>query len=110
MRILDRSDTRSKLSRQKIDLTNCIDLQYLPLKCDCPRGSALRAIAHSQHSCLTQLYTRDARIPQGRIATLDITYLDETLRIGRGGDRSLFILCKSDDSPHASLASYKGNA
>ncbi|MDF5714058.1 MAG: PAP/fibrillin family protein [Rhizonema sp. NSF051] len=38
-----------------------------------------------------------ANNPPGRIATLDITYLDETLRIGRGGDGSLFILCKSDD-------------
>ena len=38
-----------------------------------------------------------ANNPQERIATLDITYLDETLRIGRGGDGSLFILCKSDD-------------
>jgi len=34
-----------------------------------------------------------------RIATLDITYLDETLRIGRGGDGSLFILSKSHDLP-----------
>lgn len=38
-----------------------------------------------------------ANNPRGRIATLDITYLDETLRIGRGGDGSLFILRKSDD-------------
>lgn len=37
--------------------------------------------------------------PQGRIATLDITYLDETFRIGRGGDKSLFILNKADDLP-----------
>ncbi|MEH2239877.1 PAP/fibrillin family protein [Nostoc sp.] len=35
----------------------------------------------------------------GRTATLDITYLDETLRIGRGGDGSLFILSKSNDLP-----------
>ncbi len=33
-----------------------------------------------------------AGLPQGRIPSLDITYLDETLRIGRGGDGSLFIL------------------
>ncbi|MBD2362117.1 fimbrial protein [Anabaena minutissima FACHB-250] len=40
-----------------------------------------------------------ANNPQGRVATLDITYLDETLRIGRGGDDSLFILTKSADIP-----------
>lgn len=40
-----------------------------------------------------------ANNPQGRTATLDITYLDETLRIGRGGDESLFILTKSADIP-----------
>lgn len=38
-----------------------------------------------------------ANNPQGRVATLDITYLDETLRIGRGGDNSLFILNKAND-------------
>ncbi|BCL38522.1 PAP/fibrillin family protein [Nostoc sp. MS1] len=38
-----------------------------------------------------------ANNPQGRVAILDITYLDETLRIGRGGDESLFILSKSDE-------------
>ena len=34
----------------------------------------------------------EANNPKGRIPTLDVTYLDETLRIGRGGDGSLFIL------------------
>ncbi|MBE9227652.1 fimbrial protein [Phormidium sp. LEGE 05292] len=34
--------------------------------------------------------------PVGRVATLDITYLDEDFRIGRGGDGSLFVLKKSD--------------
>ncbi len=38
-----------------------------------------------------------ARSPQGRIPSLDITYLDETFRIGRGGDGSLFILVKAND-------------
>ncbi|MBD2167343.1 fimbrial protein [Calothrix membranacea FACHB-236] len=37
--------------------------------------------------------------PKGRVPSLDITYLDETLRIGRGGDGSLFILTKSQDLP-----------
>ncbi|MBN3946310.1 MAG: fimbrial protein [Nostoc sp. NMS7] len=40
-----------------------------------------------------------ANNPTGRTATLDITYLDETLRIGRGGDGSLFILSKCNDLP-----------
>jgi hypothetical protein len=40
-----------------------------------------------------------ANNPQGRIATLDITYLDKTLRIGRGGDDSLFILNKANHLP-----------
>ncbi|MEH2155012.1 PAP/fibrillin family protein [Nostoc sp.] len=40
-----------------------------------------------------------ANNPTSRTATLDITYLDETLRIGRGGDGSLFILSKSDNLP-----------
>lgn len=40
-----------------------------------------------------------ANNPQGRKATLDITYLDESLRIGRGGDGSLFILNKVEIPP-----------
>ncbi|GAX35476.1 PAP fibrillin [Nodularia sp. NIES-3585] len=40
-----------------------------------------------------------ANNPQGRVPTLDITYLDESFRIGRGGDGSLFILSKADDLP-----------
>ncbi|TAF10999.1 MAG: fimbrial protein [Nostocales cyanobacterium] len=44
-----------------------------------------------------------ANSPQGRVATLDITYLDETLRIGRGGDESLFILNKADNLPNLSF-------
>ncbi len=37
----------------------------------------------------------EARNPQGRIPSLDVTYIDQTMRIGRGGDGSLFILTKS---------------
>jgi hypothetical protein len=36
-----------------------------------------------------------AQNPQGRIPSLNITYIDETMRIGRGGDGSLFILTKA---------------
>ncbi|NET71994.1 MAG: fimbrial protein [Sphaerospermopsis sp. SIO1G2] len=39
----------------------------------------------------------EAKGPKGRVPTLDITYLDEKIRIGRGGDESLFILKKADD-------------
>ncbi len=35
-----------------------------------------------------------ARGPVGRIPSLDITYIDQTTRVGRGGDGSLFILSK----------------
>jgi hypothetical protein len=35
-----------------------------------------------------------AKNPVGRVPSLDITYLDEDLRIGRGGDGSLFILAR----------------
>ncbi|ACB51157.1 PAP fibrillin [Crocosphaera subtropica ATCC 51142] len=37
-----------------------------------------------------------ARNPRGRVPIFDITYLDETLRIGRGGDGGLYILSKSE--------------
>ncbi len=43
-----------------------------------------------------------ANNPRGRVATLDITYLDENFRVGRGGDGSLFILSKSDGIPENS--------
>ena len=36
----------------------------------------------------------EARNPQGRVPSLNITYIDETMRIGRGGDGSLFILTR----------------
>jgi hypothetical protein len=34
--------------------------------------------------------------PQGRTPSLNITYIDDSLRIGRGGEGSLFILSKRD--------------
>jgi len=35
-----------------------------------------------------------ARSPEGRVPFLEITYIDEDLRIGRGGEGSLFVLSK----------------
>lgn len=37
-----------------------------------------------------------ARAPEGRIPFLEITYIDEDLRIGRGGEGSLFVLSKAE--------------
>ena len=36
----------------------------------------------------------EAKNPVGRIPSLDLTYIDETMRIGRGGDGSLFLLTR----------------
>jgi hypothetical protein len=37
-----------------------------------------------------------AKAPEGRVPFLEITYIDEDLRIGRGGEGSLFVLSKAD--------------
>lgn len=37
----------------------------------------------------------EAKNPQGRIPSLEISYVDDTMRIGRGGDGSLFILTRA---------------
>lgn len=37
----------------------------------------------------------EAKNPEGRIPSLRITYIDEIMRIGRGGDDSLFILTRA---------------
>jgi hypothetical protein len=39
----------------------------------------------------------EARNPVGRIPSLTITYIDDSFRIGRGGDGSLFVLEKVDE-------------
>jgi len=55
---------------------------------------ALQRIAGLPTPSLDPWQVTAARSPQGRVPYLDITYLDDTLRIGRGGEGSLFILSK----------------
>ncbi|MDJ0633981.1 MAG: PAP/fibrillin family protein [Xenococcaceae cyanobacterium MO_188.B29] len=45
-------------------------------------------------SLLDPVRVVEARNPIGRIPSLTITYIDETMRIGRGGDDSLFVLTR----------------
>lgn len=63
------------------------------------RYLAINQIVGLQTPQLDPFKVVQANNPQGRVASLDITYLDENFRIGRGGDGSLFILTKSDDFP-----------
>lgn len=46
---------------------------------------------------LNPLNVAPANNPKGRVPSLDITYLDDNFRIGRGGDQGLFILQKVVD-------------
>lgn len=46
-------------------------------------------------SLLDPVRVVEARNPQGRIPSLNITYIDQIMRIGRGGDGSLFILTRA---------------
>ncbi len=59
------------------------------------RFIAITKILGIKTKILDPLKVIEAKNPQGRIPSLDITYIDETMRIGRGGDGSLFILTKA---------------
>ncbi len=59
------------------------------------RFIAITKILGIKTKILDPLKVLEARNPEGRIPSLDITYIDETMRIGRGGDGSLFILTKA---------------
>ena len=80
-----------------IDIANTID-KRINVDFD-KRYLAIEKIVGINTPKLNPFRVVAANNPQGRIATLDITYLDETLRIGRGGDGSLFILNKANNLP-----------
>jgi len=58
------------------------------------RFLGIQRILGIQTPWLDPMRVVEARNPVGRIPSLKITYIDETMRIGRGGDESLFILTR----------------
>lgn len=58
------------------------------------RFISITKVAGIKTKLLDPIKVVEAKNPQGRIPSLDITYIDETMRIGRGGDGSLFILSR----------------
>ena len=72
-----------RLPNQKID----IDFKQ--------RFLGINQILGINSSLLDPIRVVEAKNPTGRIPSLDLTYIDETMRIGRGGDGSLFILTKA---------------
>ena len=74
--------SKGELSNQKIN----VDFKQ--------RFIAVTKILGIKTKILDPLKVVEAKNPQGRIPSLDITYIDETMRIGRGGDGSLFILTR----------------
>lgn len=59
------------------------------------RFVGIKKILGIKTNLLDPIRVIQARNPKGRIPSLDITYIDETMRIGRGGDGSLFILTRA---------------
>ncbi|MFB6277063.1 MAG: PAP/fibrillin family protein [Halothece sp.] len=58
------------------------------------RFLGIQRILGIQTNWLDPMRAVEAKNPVGRIPSLKITYIDETMRIGRGGDESLFILTR----------------
>lgn len=61
------------------------------------RYLAISQIAGIKTPQLIPFKSVPARNPKGKTPSFQITYLDEFLRIGRGGDGGLYILSKSSD-------------
>ncbi|NBD16808.1 MAG: fimbrial protein [Cyanobacteria bacterium] len=75
-------DAEEQLSDQRIN----VDFQQ--------RFLGIQRILGIQTNWLDPMRVVEAKNPVGRIPSLKITYIDETMRIGRGGDESLFILTR----------------
>jgi hypothetical protein len=58
------------------------------------RFLGIQRILGIQTNWLDPMRVVEAKNPVGRMPSLKITYIDETMRIGRGGDESLFILTR----------------
>ena len=58
------------------------------------RSLAINQILGIKTNLLDPFRIVAAKNPPGRIPSLNITYIDDTMRIGRGGDGSLFILTR----------------
>lgn len=79
-----------KVEPNQILPTNTINVNFEK------RYVSIKKIAGIKTPMLDPIKEFDARNPQGRIPSLTITYIDNDLRIGRGGDGSLFILSKQE--------------
>jgi hypothetical protein len=58
------------------------------------RFFGIKRILGIKTNLLDPIRVVEARNPTGRIPSLNLTYIDETMRIGRGGDGSLYVLTK----------------
>jgi PAP_fibrillin len=61
------------------------------------RFLSIKKIVGIKTSILDPFKVFNARNPEGRMPSLKVTYIDENLRISRGGDGSLFILSKREN-------------
>ena len=76
-------DTKDKLPEDKIN----VNFQK--------RFIAISKILGIRTPFFEPIKTFNAQNPQGRVPSLKTTYIDENIRIGRGGEGSLFILTKA---------------